>query len=283
MTLRFDSMEVRFVLGELSEEEKTTLETKYFLDDQFFHELIEVESDLVDAYVRDEMTPSEQERFEAALGLFPARREKVEFARTLQRVLTRPVVRDIPAWRRMLPLAAAVLLFAAGAAWFAFESIRLKDERVSLEAQRASLAESLTRLEAQANEQRARIAEMEEQASRPAPVPRIVSFVLAAGMLRGDPGSNAFRVPYGADAIALELSLERVGSKTYRAAIQTPSGETILTQRGLRPRKGKSGALVSVLLSSGELSPGDYILVLSGERAGGVETVGEYSFRVVRN
>lgn len=283
------------MLGELSEEEKTVLETKYFSDDQFFHELLEVESDLVDAYVRDEITPSERERFEAALDLFPARREKVEFARALQRVLTRPLVRDIPAWRRMLPLAAAVLLFAAGAAWFTFESMRLRDERAALEARGASLAEDMRRLTEQADAQRARVAELAAQLETQRrtseatiqPVNgagntlRVASFVLAAGMLRGGSGSNAFNVPEHADAIALEVSVEAGGYKTYRAAIQKPSGETILTQRGLRPRKGKSGVLVSVLLSSGDLPSGDYILALSGEKAGGAETVGEYSFRIV--
>lgn len=294
--LRFDSAEVHFMLGELSEEEKTALETKFFSDDQFFHELIEIESDLVDAYVREEMTPSERGRFEAALELFPARREKVEFARALQRVLTRPVVRDVPAWRRMLPLAAAVLLFAVGAAWFAFESARLRDERVSLEAQRATLAENVKRLTRQTDEQRARVAELAAQLEtqrRTAeamiqPVNgagsalRVASFVLAAGMLRDGSGSNTFEVPEQADAIALEVSLEIAEYKTYRAAIQKPSGETLLTQRSLRPRKGKSGGLVTVLLSPGDLPPGDYILVLGGEKAGGVKTVGEYSFRLTR-
>ena len=297
MTPRPDSAEVRFVLGELLEEERVALEEKYLADDEFFQKLREIETDLVDAYVSGEMTPAEGQRFETALERFPARREKVAFARALQRMLARPAMRNLPVWRQMLPLAAAVLLFTAGAAWFAFESLRLRNDRSSLEAQRASLAQNVTRLTKQVDEQSARVAELAAQLEKQRetamltirPVKgaesglRVASFVLAAGMLRGGSGLNAFKVPREADAIALETNLVSDGYQSYRAAIQKPSGETIVTQQGLRPRKVESGMQVSVLLSPGDLSPGDYILVLSGEKAGRAETVEELAFRVLRN
>jgi len=101
-------------------------------------------------------------------------------------------------------------------------------------------------------------------------------------MLRDGSGSNSFQVPERADAIALEVGVDSGVFKSYRAAIQKPSGETLLTRSGLRSRKGKSGALVSILLSPGDLPPGDYILVLSGEKSGGAETAGEFAFRIAR-
>jgi hypothetical protein len=74
---------VRYLLGELSEEEKTKFEEMYFLDDHVFEDLQIVETELVDCYIRDEFSEAEQQRFRTHYLNSTERRAKVETAKCL--------------------------------------------------------------------------------------------------------------------------------------------------------------------------------------------------------
>jgi len=46
----------RYLLGELSEEEQAALERSYFTDSNVFNQVLQVESELVDAYARGQLS-----------------------------------------------------------------------------------------------------------------------------------------------------------------------------------------------------------------------------------
>ena len=58
-----DEMLIKYLLGDLPEEERIQIEEKYFLDDDFFQQLLLVEDELVDSYVKNELTPSQMKLF----------------------------------------------------------------------------------------------------------------------------------------------------------------------------------------------------------------------------
>src|SRR5882724_1631547 len=88
-----------YFLGELSSEEAERVESACFGDNAFAERIFLIEDDLIDRYVRDELTPHERERFDQFYLTTAARRSRVEVARALNYALvSAPEVR--PAQRR---------------------------------------------------------------------------------------------------------------------------------------------------------------------------------------
>ena len=71
----------RYLLGSLSEEERANLEEKYFSDDSAFEEMEIAEEELIDRYIRGELSNEDTERFAAMVAQSPRLAEYVEFAR----------------------------------------------------------------------------------------------------------------------------------------------------------------------------------------------------------
>ena len=70
----------QYLLGVLREEEAERLDERSFTDDAFAEALAAAEKDLVDAYVQNELTRDELERFRAHYLSSHARRQRAEFA-----------------------------------------------------------------------------------------------------------------------------------------------------------------------------------------------------------
>ena len=62
-----DSAEMRYLLGDLSEEEKTRMEEDFFADDSKLESLELAEDELIDAFVRNELSPKGRQQFKAKL------------------------------------------------------------------------------------------------------------------------------------------------------------------------------------------------------------------------
>ena len=85
-------MAIRYLLGTLSDEERTGLEQQFFSNDQVFEELEIAEDELIDRYVREELSPDDRRRFTKLL-VSPRLSERVELAKILaQKVYPAPPV-----------------------------------------------------------------------------------------------------------------------------------------------------------------------------------------------
>ena len=73
----------RYLLGELSDDEKTRMEKAYFSDDSEFEAIELAEDELVDAYVRDQLAPDDNLRFKTKLLNSTRIKERVHFAEAL--------------------------------------------------------------------------------------------------------------------------------------------------------------------------------------------------------
>lgn len=78
-----EEITTRYLLGELPEQEQDLLEERYFHDPKLFHAVVQVESELVDAYARGQLPTDMRERFEKSYLNHPARRKHVNFAKAL--------------------------------------------------------------------------------------------------------------------------------------------------------------------------------------------------------
>jgi len=138
---------VRYLLGDISEEENLRVENRAFAEPAYMDQVLATENDLIDDYVQGRLASSERERFERLFLTSAERREKIDFARALNEVVSDqlPEPQTLPnetgglsAWLSSLipssrgprmALAFSVLaavLIGLGALWLASENSRLR-------------------------------------------------------------------------------------------------------------------------------------------------------------
>lgn len=177
-------MAIRYLLGNLSEEDKTRLEEQYFLDDKQFEELELAEDELIDRYVRSELSLKETNQFEKLLES-PRLAERVEVARLLaKRTTTQPQMQTVVAtpepsdapigwWKRFFEPAPAIPAFRPAFAMslillsltttaFVFVWMKLRTQSQRL-AQEQQLREDLGR---QIEEQKTRYSELDAKLNK---------------------------------------------------------------------------------------------------------------------
>jgi hypothetical protein len=74
----------RYLLGELTDERQERLEERLMTDNAYFEELQMVEDDLVDEYVREDLSSREKDRFDHHFLCTPERQRKLRFANALR-------------------------------------------------------------------------------------------------------------------------------------------------------------------------------------------------------
>src|SRR5262245_15036613 len=148
---------VRYLMGDLSEDEQTWLEDRAFSDRDYMRNIVAVESDLIDEYVRGGLSDSERRRFERLFLASAERQRKVEFARALAEVIPEATTEDdaraamalapaswwnsfITTLRGLNPafkfsMAAAALTLVIGVSWLITETVRLRAQVARLQAE----------------------------------------------------------------------------------------------------------------------------------------------------
>ena len=94
---------MRYLLGSLSEEEGARLEEKYFSDDNAFEEMQIAEEELIDQFVRAELSNEDSERFAAMVAQSPRLAERIEFARLWKDKLSGSVAPLAPTQKPLEP------------------------------------------------------------------------------------------------------------------------------------------------------------------------------------
>ncbi len=310
----------RYLLGELSEPEQSALEEKYFTDPQIFNQVLKTESELVDGYVRGQLSNEMRERFEQSYLAHPARNERVKFAAALasrleqaEESVTTSEQLTLPGswWQRLLAslrgqkptlrfsLALATLLVVIGSVWVFIESRRQQREsgqtQTAYDAQQRrerelsqQAADEGRRAEELAAEQ-GRIEPTPQQIPQPTPTPTVssaprpVSLALTVGGVRGGDNSQipTLIIPPGTTQARLLLNLKENNYPSYRASLQTIAGAEIFSQKGVKPGRAKTGASFVFTVPARQLAAGDYVLTLSGINPDGeVDDLSKSLFRV---
>jgi hypothetical protein len=299
----------RFLLGNVSEPERAQIEDRFLEKDDSYQELLIVEDDLIDAYVRGQLPATERALFEQRYLIYPSRRERVEFARTLFDSVSGKAAAVVPArepdrshswWRSLFGgllngrpalgfiMAAALLVVVLGGLWLLMERVRTRP--VPEEAQinpptSAPPSESPSPQIAQAEQPPSK---PEKDAShtptRETPertVPVVATFTLLPGMVRGESGTQ-LTLPAKATEVRLLLGMDGQTYKKYRATLATPEGRKVWS-REVADKPSMKSANITLSLPANLLKDGDYVLEISGENAGGKwESIADYAFRVVK-
>jgi len=284
MSADSDDQVVRYLLGDLPEEESERLDERSITDSAFAQRLRAVENDLVDRYARGEPLPVPRERFELASRASPYLAEKVQFASAWHAFTRDPRLGRAPgrieastkrlAWRS---LAAAAALLLAVAGYLGVRNVQLRDEGRQLEARRTAIEQRNAELERDI-----------DQARRTPPAPPrsllTATFLLPAPRRGLATDTTTVSIPRGTGQVSLRLQVESDEYATFWAAVKDPVTTRIVWRSGdLGADPSGGNRTVTLTLHVDMLVSQRYIIELFAITAGGSpELLVQYPVRVVR-
>ena len=247
---------VRYLLGDLPEEEQLEIEDRAFRDQQTLRHIEAVESDLIDEYVRGGLSGRERQQFEGRFFVSAERRRKVEFARALAHVAPEFVViekdprtasapaavtlpRLVEAFlRRLSPaaryaLAAAALLIVVGGFWLIAEGLRLRAQLAGLRAEQQASERQQQTLRQQVADEQARREDLSAQLQREREE-RERSQQMVGELQRGLQESAARPSPSAVVSLALWPGISR-GGGTRSKLVVPQAAQRVRLQIGVEP------------------------------------------------
>jgi anti-sigma factor RsiW len=310
---------VRYLLGELSAEERQSIEEQYFQDDKFFQELLFIEDDLIDEYVQGELSAEQRSKFESQVLSTPQGRRKVESSKALlSSVLEDVEVAEADGkedraswwqslWRSVrgknrvwqLSFAAVLLLLAVGCAWLTVANLRLRSqlalaERTAREHEHESLLlqEQLSEAQRQGQTDRQRVEELARQIEgqvrdvrKEVPQRQEGSRVFASYIFPFNPvrttgqPDNPLVISAGQKDVFLQIDLGRTVYAGYRVSLQTAEGNEVWGRVFKRARRTASGNSLTVRLPAAIFVRQHYLLIVTPSNDQS-ESIVEHSFRV---
>jgi len=309
-----ETNEIRYVLGTLAPQDVDRMEEALFEDDTKLEELETVETDLIDAYVREELSAEVRRQFDARVQKSPALWKRVKFAGTLKDKIAESAIEVEPHphpepkwWEKLFAgpvfaaTVAASLIIAAGGiflflAWrnVRNDSYRLASERAALARESKSRQQQTTELQTKAEQlaaelqternQRAEDRKLIEQLQEANATGRalrssIASIFLMPGTLRSSGKVPQIILRTGTNTVELKLSNDANGFPSYNVTVETDEGRVVVSQNRLKTYRG----VLIIAVPAQRLAAGDYLVRVSGVRPSGqVESVNEYQFRVLK-
>jgi hypothetical protein len=276
----------RYLLGELSEGERSALEERYFADPRVFEEVSAAETALVDDYVRGKLPADLRRRFEQAYLADAGRRSRVRFAAALASKVDQAGAPGWPSWLGVLwpskpriGFAVATVLLASTGIWV---GIRLGQRGEGSSQVGGRPAPEVDRPSPGP-------ADQARPQTRPSPQglppPSFATLILQVGGDRSQNGGPppVLVIPPGTANVRLLLRLRESEHASYQIVARAIEGREILRRTDLRPAVEGSGAVLTVVVPASRFSAGDYLLTLRGAAGGSeLEDLSQSLFRVER-
>lgn len=237
---------IQYLLHEMPEAERAAFAERLFTEPELYERVQMAEAELLDAYVRHQVSRRERGRIEQYLLNSEGQRRKLAFAAALDAALPHPKRMHLP-WAA-IAAAAALVLMAGASLWLGFQNRNLRRE--------------VSRL---------------ENAAPPEPG-AVFTVSLPADTLRGTSAANTVRLPAGASMLRLDLELRPGDQRYVYTATVSAGGQRLWTEGPLQAESRGTALLAPVWIPAGVLSSGEHTVQL--EAAG--NPVAYYRFTVVR-
>lgn len=306
----------RYLLGNLSEEERLSFERGYFADRETFERVWDIENELVDRYVRGGLSSDEKNLFEQNYLASPVHRERVKFARALVETVdstaekSRAVGGSVPPrswWANFLSsfrgnslqwaTIAAIVLLAAVTVVLLSERARLGRQIDQLKAEGLSEQRRTRELENELEAQRdqsdklageiARLNEEPRNVERPSELLQhearsVLSLVLSPMLMRSESEVQQLKLTRENAAVLLLMKVQQPEARAYRVDLRTVDGVSVWGTSSVKVRSSaKDRSMVSVSIPARRLDTNEYILTLSATTgANQTEEINRYFFRV---
>jgi anti-sigma-K factor RskA len=303
-----------FLLGVVSETERAAIEEQFLADEDFSAQVLVVEDELIESYLRLELSAPDRQRFEVAFLTQPRRRERVL---TMKSVLAAanaeassgaPLRASLPsvwtrvsalfhfqsAWARYAFAAALVAVMAFGAMLLFKQFRRKQDEQI------VQQTPGPIRPEAGASTSPA----VSPDISHPAPTPGITAvprvspspttqappdgptlatIILRPTLVRDPSGAHKLNVTSSVKQVQAQLTLERNDYHSYAVRITTVEGRMVWQSGSNRARATNAGSALVITIPAKSLPADDYIVEVSGINSGRPpESIASYFFSITR-
>lgn len=288
-----ENLMVPYLLGELSEQDQTMFEHACLNDDQLFEELLAVEAELADDYVRGDLVGVRRAAFERRLLHSPEGAKQIALAKLITRTgrsQIKAVARTVPTERRVnwwssgwfagpaqfVPVGAAVILvigISLGLLWW--------NKQPPLSS--GTMAQAPQQQKAAGNEpaMSARAAKQSVQSNSPLV---IATYVITAGGERDAGSVNEVRIPPGTDRVRFQVDVAAARHTSYRASLQKIGDRGSSNLAEMQASPSAAGKKLTIELPAGDLPAGDSILTVTGTRANQAspDVIGKYFVRRIR-
>lgn len=286
-----------YLFGDLASDETERLDELSIVDDDFAARLDSVETDLVDAYVRGELSGNTLDKFQKVYLSSAQRRQRVAFAESLRHHIPQRGGRLVPAkpmrssWLdlfRLPRLALAgglAMLLVVG--FLLFENLHLRENPNQTAVNHPAPQQSDT---GRAPSAKPAVPAPQENTSTannlaphlpPVPV-SVVAFVLAP-LMRGAAQIPRLELAQETTRVDFRLDLETNDFPRYRVTLKNLKADRVLWQSvDLAPVTKSDSSTLSVRVPAKLLQQGMYQLDLTGAPANGeAGFAGSYVFRIV--
>lgn len=276
----------RFLLDELSEEERQQVEELFLVDPEYRERVLTAEDDLIEEYADGSLSEVERQRVRLRLLSTSQQQRKLKVVKLIKKYVdVEKAAHSPPAGGKVKPLGdrhrgaralsrlyvsiplAAMLLLAVGFGVMKLVELRrLSEQEAREQSRRLTIENELARL----ND--ATLSGQGEATGFSLVLPPVFVRDLKA----------APRVPpSAASVVELRLLLVRNDYEVYRVSLQKLGDPTQFTIPNLRAQNTSSGKAVHLKIPMRLLTRGDYQLSLKGVNAKGqIEEIGEYNFQV---
>ena len=310
----------RYLLGDLKGSKLERLEKRFMTDAGYAELVAELERNLADEYAAGMLSSKERAKVERSFLLTPQGREKIRFARALNRFISENDAaeassEDLAASSRtasttsFLRYRAPLIRYAVSitvlllllSAWLAFKMLRLQNQskinnqnRLDLEAQVAELRGENDRLVDELRREREQrdalereltppVSNVDQNGSSIASGNKLAMIVLAPGRVRSKSNGGILVINQSSARAQFRLLLESDDHISFKAVLHASEGSEIWTSPWQAASKSGTQKSVSVTLSVNLLPQGDYFFQLTGktEAANAEEEIGKYYFKVV--
>jgi anti-sigma factor RsiW len=280
---------VRYLLGELPDEDAERLDEQSIADDEFAARLRLVEDELVDAYASGRLTGERRRHFESFYLASPRRREKAAFAKRLLEAVEQdvrrrqgdvaPAKRGPLAWWQLAAAAAVVLGLAT--TWLSLQDARLRtalndarQQAATAERRAADLSTALLNAQHATSVAQAWLTDV--RAAQP------VALVLLP-QTRGVGPVPIVAVTDDSPSLRIELAIEALTPVPHEAALKDPATNQIIWRSSPLSTAPAPPALVAVSVPTAILKSQHYVLDLFARRSErNRDFVGSYPFEVLR-
>lgn len=293
---------IDYLLGDLPESENERLDELSVTNDEFAEFLQAVENDLVDAYVRDNLSENKRARFQSHYLASSKRREKVAFAQTFLNYADKAsiVEQKETEIKRFVPsrtfhwvgiAAALVMLFLCGYLLLAnmrrqSQIAQMKEEYTALKQREQKLSHDLVRLRSSDSEKEKELAHardkleaLERQLADHESVPVKVLALTLLPQQRGLTSIPKVIIPAESVSLAVTLKLESDDFPLYEAALKDPATDKVLWHSSKLKSVNHS---VILKIPGSVFKSQNYMVEVSGiSGSGNAEIISGYPFNVV--
>lgn len=300
-----------FLLGDLPAAERAAIEERFLADEDFSAQVHVVEDELIEGYLRRELSARDHQRFEAAFLTQPRRRERVLVMKGVLAAANAETplqAEQSPAlWASVMALfrfesafapyalAAVILLALSFGGWLLFSRFGERQnpqlaQQNGNPIQTASPAASFP-LPSPRNTQPSQTPSPAGTPPRtnPTPVPKappagptLATIILRPTLVRDPAAANKLTIAPSVKQVRVQLNLERNDYRSYAVRITTVDGR-LVWQTGSIPARTLNRPSITIALPARLLPTDDYLVEVSGVNSpASPENIADYFFSVTR-